>query len=245
MRHYDVADRNRESIHRAGRRRAERRGGSFSVSGGVGKDDYDDSYFGLQEIDVPHVFPLRPTTASRTASVAAASYNFERYSGPAAIAIGEPGPGERPTSGLDRRLDRARELLLDLCHASENRGEDRGAVSLRLQPRRREATCTRWCPDGPLPPPSQLPNVFNKLQQLHIDVRHRLSNRLAATVLVPLRTVPRVRLRVRSDRRRQHRPAELAGSRIRLPAVYGALLRVRREIFLVARTQSLFVEASC
>jgi hypothetical protein len=37
-------------------------------------------------------------------------------------------------------------------------------------------------PGGPLPPPSQLPNVFNKLQQFHLDVRHRLSNRLAATV---------------------------------------------------------------
>jgi hypothetical protein len=37
-------------------------------------------------------------------------------------------------------------------------------------------------PGGPLPPPSQLPEVFNKLQQLHIDVRHRLSNRLVVAV---------------------------------------------------------------
>ena len=37
-------------------------------------------------------------------------------------------------------------------------------------------------PGGPLPAPSQLPNVFNKLQQLHIDVRHRVSNRIAATL---------------------------------------------------------------
>ena len=36
-------------------------------------------------------------------------------------------------------------------------------------------------PGGPLVPPNQLPDVYNKLQQLHIDVRHRLSNRLAAT----------------------------------------------------------------
>ena len=32
------------------------------------------------------------------------------------------------------------------------------------------------------PRPSQLPEVFNKLQQLHIDVRHRVSNRIAATL---------------------------------------------------------------
>jgi hypothetical protein len=34
-------------------------------------------------------------------------------------------------------------------------------------------------PGGPLPSPTQLPNVYNKLQQLHVDVRHRLSARLA------------------------------------------------------------------
>jgi Putative outer membrane beta-barrel porin, MtrB/PioB len=36
-------------------------------------------------------------------------------------------------------------------------------------------------PGGPLPAPSQLPNVYNKLQQLHIDVRHRMTKHLAAT----------------------------------------------------------------
>ena len=34
---------------------------------------------------------------------------------------------------------------------------------------------------SPIPTPNQLPNVFNKLQQLHIDVRHRLSGRLTAS----------------------------------------------------------------
>jgi hypothetical protein len=37
-------------------------------------------------------------------------------------------------------------------------------------------------PGSPLTPPSQLPNVFNKLQQLHVDVRHRLTNTLVASV---------------------------------------------------------------
>jgi hypothetical protein len=31
---------------------------------------------------------------------------------------------------------------------------------------------------GPLSAASRLPNVYNKLQQLHVDVRHRRSNRL-------------------------------------------------------------------
>ena len=35
---------------------------------------------------------------------------------------------------------------------------------------------------GPaLPPPSQLPETFNKLQDFRLDVRHRLSRRLVAT----------------------------------------------------------------
>ena len=34
---------------------------------------------------------------------------------------------------------------------------------------------------SPITTPNQLPNVFNKLQQLHIDARHRLTSHLAAT----------------------------------------------------------------
>ena len=34
---------------------------------------------------------------------------------------------------------------------------------------------------SPIATPNPLPDVFNKLQQLHIDVRHRLTHNLAAT----------------------------------------------------------------
>src|SRR3954454_3733628 len=34
---------------------------------------------------------------------------------------------------------------------------------------------------SPIPTPNQLPNVFNKLQQLHIDARHRLTNRISGS----------------------------------------------------------------
>ena len=37
-------------------------------------------------------------------------------------------------------------------------------------------------PGSPLTPPVQLPEAYNKLQELRLDVRHRLSTRLAATV---------------------------------------------------------------
>ena len=35
---------------------------------------------------------------------------------------------------------------------------------------------------SPITAPNQLPNVFNKLQQLHLDLRHKLTNRLVADV---------------------------------------------------------------
>ena len=45
-----------------------------------------------------------------------------------------------------------------------------------------DATNVYTIPAGsPIPTPNQLPNVFNKLQQLHIDARHRLNSKLAAT----------------------------------------------------------------
>ncbi len=34
---------------------------------------------------------------------------------------------------------------------------------------------------SPIPTPNQLPEVFNKLQQLHIDARYRITNNLAGT----------------------------------------------------------------
>jgi hypothetical protein len=37
-------------------------------------------------------------------------------------------------------------------------------------------------PNTVLPGPSQLPDVFNKLQQFKLDVRHRLSSRLRASI---------------------------------------------------------------
>ena len=37
-------------------------------------------------------------------------------------------------------------------------------------------------PNGPLPPPSQLPEVFNKLQELRLDVRHQLTTNWVATL---------------------------------------------------------------
>ena len=101
MRHYDLADRTRNQFTGIVDFVPDDRW-TFSVSGGVGKDNYPDSYFGLQE------------TTFRTVSVAAdfrepngfgagGNYNFERYSGLQRSRSAEPGTGNRSEPRLDRR----------------------------------------------------------------------------------------------------------------------------------------------
>ena len=132
-------------------------------------------------VDLPHAVALRPTTASRTASAAARSYNYERYFGLQRSRSASPGPGERSAARLDHRLGGDRQLLLDLRHAAQIRTQHRSTLVVRLQPRRGRATSTASFRAGRCRRPRSFPKVFNKLQQLHLDVRHRLSNRLAAT----------------------------------------------------------------
>lgn len=179
LRHYDLADRTRNRF--TGQVDVSPNElWTLSASGGFGKDDFDDSQFGLQE------------STFRTLSFAAdyqmesgfgggASYNYERYAG----------------------LQRSRSANPDATFNDPNRdwtADSRETVhyfSIYAKPPRfNEHTEARVSYDwshaegsylygvvagGPLPQPSQLPNVFNKLQQLHVDVRHRLNNRLAAT----------------------------------------------------------------
>ena len=176
MRHYDLADRTRNRFT-----------GqvdivpndvwTFSVSGGVGKDDYDDSYFGLQESTVAHVLARRRLPPAerpgrrrhlqlralcRTAAIARTASRGRAV--------------QRSAARLDGGLDGDGPLLLDLRDAAPHRPQHRGAVLVRLQPRGRQLPLhdSRGQPDCRRP--IQLPEVFNKLQQLHIDVRHRLTN---------------------------------------------------------------------
>jgi MtrB/PioB family decaheme-associated outer membrane protein len=178
LRHYDVADRTR---HRFAGQVDAVLGDlwTLSASAGLGNDDYDDSYFGLQE-SIFRVYSLGVDYRLPNGFGGGGSYNFERYLGLQQSRSASPGQETDPlrdwtTDSTERvhyfslyatppkfgRNTEAR-VAYDVSHA---KGSYEYAV----------------VPGGPLPPPSQLPDVFNKLQQLHVDVRHRLSNRLAAT----------------------------------------------------------------
>ena len=177
MRHYDLADRTR---HRwTGQVDfIPTEAWTFSTSFGTGHDDFDDSYFGLQKSSFLQ-FGLAADMRLPSGIGAGVSYNHERYDGSQRSRSASPGQENDP--------------LRDWTVDSE---EDVNYFSIYLAPPRFGRTEARVSYDysfaegsylygvvagGPLTPPNQLPNVFNKLQQLHLDVRHALTSRLAAT----------------------------------------------------------------
>jgi MtrB/PioB family decaheme-associated outer membrane protein len=186
MRHYDLADRSRnrftgqvdvlptEAL-------------TLSGSAGFGTDDFEDSYFGLQEAAFRNVSVSADYQFPRGLGVGA-TYNYERYTGLQQSRSASPG---------EQAADPNRDWTADVKETVHY-------VSIFVHPPRiGPNTETRLSYDyahargdfvyavGPaLPTPSQLPQTFNKLQDFRVDVRHRLSGRLAATasyVYEPLR----------------------------------------------------------
>ena len=137
LRHYDLANRTRNRF--VGQLDvAPRESLTFSVSGGVGTDDFDDSGFGLQEtafsnMSIGRRLPDRGRRQRRR------QLQLRALHRPAAVALGEPGraaDGSQPR--LDRRQPRERALLLGLRPAAPHRHQDRDARVLRLLARQGE-----------------------------------------------------------------------------------------------------------
>ena len=180
LRHYDVADRTRNRFT-----------GQvdvvpndlwiFSASAGVGKDDYDDSYFGLQESTF-RVFSLAADYRQPNGFGGGAQLQLRALLRASAIAIGEPRDQENDPL-RDWTADSTERVNYFSIYATPPRIGQNTEARVSYDFSHAEGSYLyAVVPGGPLTPPSQLPNVYNKLQQLHVDVRHRLSNRLAATV---------------------------------------------------------------
>jgi hypothetical protein len=178
MRHYDIADRTRNRFT-----------GQvdvipndvwiLSATAGVGQDDYDDSYFGLQESSF-QVFGLAADFRLPSGLGAGASYNHEHYGGFQQSRSASPGQENDPTR--DWTADSTENVNYFSIYATPPRIGPRTEVRLSYDYSFAEGEYFyAVVPGGPLTPPNQLPNVHNKLQQLHADVRYQLSNRLAAT----------------------------------------------------------------
>ena len=152
----------------------------LSASAGFGKDDYDDSYFGLQE-SAFRQFSLAADFQASNGLGAGASYNYEHYSGLQQSRSATPAQQNDPLR--DWTADSKERVNYFSIYATPPRiGANTEARLSYDYSHAKGSYLYAVTPGGPLPQPSQLPNVFNKLQQLHLDVRHRLSNRLAATV---------------------------------------------------------------
>jgi MtrB/PioB family decaheme-associated outer membrane protein len=179
LRHYDIANRTRHRF--TGQVDVIPNDAvTLSASAGFGDDQYDDSYFGLQEATFRVVTVAVDYQQPDGGFGLGASYDYERYAGLQRSRSASPGQETDPNrdwtaDSVERvdyfsvylrppRIGRGTETRLSYEYAHARGNYLYGVV-----------------PGGPLPPPSQLPEVFNKLQELRVDVRHRLSTRLAAT----------------------------------------------------------------
>lgn len=182
LRHYDIANRTRNRF--TGQVDVTpNEMWTLSASAGVGKDNFDDSYFGLQE-SAFQTFSLGADFRATNGFGGGASYNYEHYSGDQRSR--QASPGSTPPQENDPNRDwtvnsKERVNYFSLYAMPPKIGPNTEA---RLSYDYSYALGTYLyaiVPGGPLTPPNQLPDVYNKLQQLHIDVRHRLSKQLAAT----------------------------------------------------------------
>jgi MtrB/PioB family decaheme-associated outer membrane protein len=177
LRHYDLANRTRNRF--LGQVDvAPSEALTLSLSAGFGADDFDDSMFGLQEAAFRNV-TVAVDYAAQNGFGAGGSYDYERYTGLQQSRSASPGA---------QAADPNRDWTTD----SKERVH---YFSIYLRPPRFGRTEARVSYDyahargdfvyevGPaLPPPSQLPETFNKLQDLRLDLRHRITGRLAATL---------------------------------------------------------------
>jgi MtrB/PioB family decaheme-associated outer membrane protein len=178
LRHYDVANRSRNRFT-----------GQvdiipnevwvFSASLGAGQDDYDDSYFGLQESTFK-TFTLSADWQRSEGWRAGASYTFETYSGFQQSRSANPGQETDPLRDWTTDSQEHVNYFSIFAAPPPFRRNTEARVSYDFS--YAEGSYVYAIPPGsPLTPPNQLPNVYNKLQQLHVDVRHRLTRQWAAT----------------------------------------------------------------
>jgi MtrB/PioB family decaheme-associated outer membrane protein len=176
MRHYDLAPRTRNRFTgQVDVLPTERL--ILSVSAGVGTDDYKESYFGLQDSGFRNVAFSVDYQLPRGVGVGS-TYNYERYTGFQQSRSASPGTQQQDPN-RDWTVD-SRESVHYVSFFVEPPRIGRNTEA-RFSYEYAHARGNYFYEVGPaLPPPSQLPETYNKLQDLRLDVRHRLSGRLAA-----------------------------------------------------------------
>jgi MtrB/PioB family decaheme-associated outer membrane protein len=180
MRHYDLADRTRNRF--SGQIDiVPSDAWMFSVSGGILHDDYSETFFGLQESN-GGTFSLAADYHLPNGMGAGATYNYERYTGLQQSHEGDSSDAQFNDPLRNWTSDATETVHYFSIYATPPRIGRNTEVRFSYDFSHAEGNYLQTIPAGsPIPPPNQLPNPFNKLQQLHIDVRYRLSSRLAAS----------------------------------------------------------------
>jgi MtrB/PioB family decaheme-associated outer membrane protein len=181
MRHYDLADRTRNRFT-AQADIVPSDFWTFSVSGGVLKDDFSNTVYGLQD-STGRTFSLGADYQRPNGLGAGGSYNYERYAGLQRSHEGDSSDAQFTDPLRDWTADSTETVHYFSIYATPPRIGRNTEVRFSYDYSHAEGAYLQTVPVGsPIPAPNQLPNVFNKLQQLHLDVRYRLSSRLAATL---------------------------------------------------------------
>jgi len=180
MRHYDLADRTRNRFT-AQVDIVPADAWTFSVSGGILKDDFSNSFYGLQD-STGRTFSVAADFHQENGLGAGASYNYERYAGLQRSHEGDSSAAQFNDPLRDWTADSTETVNYFSIFVNPPRIGQKTEMRVSYDFSYAEGNYLYTIPVGsPITTPNQLPNVFNKLQQLHVDVRYRLSSRLAAS----------------------------------------------------------------
>jgi MtrB/PioB family decaheme-associated outer membrane protein len=181
MRNYDLADRTRNRF--AGQVDIVPSDAvTFSVSGGILHDNYKNTFFGLQESN-GGTFSLAADYHQPNGMGAGGSYNYERYTGTQQSHEGDSSTAQFNDPLRNWTSDAKETVHYFSIYATPPRIGQNTEVRFSYDFSDARANNVYTIPAGsPISPPKQLPEVFNKLQQLHLDARYRIKDNLAATL---------------------------------------------------------------
>jgi MtrB/PioB family decaheme-associated outer membrane protein len=180
MRHYDLADRTRNRFT-AQMDIVPSDAWTFSVSGGILHDDFGGTVFGLQKSN-GNTVSLGADYHLPNGMGAGGTYNLERYTGLQQSHEGDSSDAQFNDPLRNWTADSTETVHYFSLYATPPRIGRNTEVRFSYDFSDAQGRYVYTTPAGsPIPTPNQLPEVFNTLQQLHVDARHRLTSHVAAS----------------------------------------------------------------
>ncbi len=232
MRHYDVADRTRNRFT-AQADIVPSDAWTFSVATGVLKDDFSNSFYGLQD-STGRTFSLAADFQRPNGFGAGGSYNYERYAGLQRSHEGDSSTAQFNDPLRDWTADSTETVNYFSIYASPPRIGANTEIRVAYDFSYAEGSYLYADPGGQPDPAAQ--SAARRVQQAAAAAHRRAVPALRPprrVVLVPVRAAEHLRLRVRPERGQRHRAAELAGHGLRVSALHRPLGGVRHSVSLV------------